>query len=93
MRCTQVGRVDGKVCGRPLVGNRHWCWVHPEAEQDYGPYAGEDARDRRDAAKIDREAEIDDEAVQLSFELPFRRPMVVSTFSEGEMATWTAAHR
>jgi hypothetical protein len=86
MRCTQVGRVDGKVCGRPLVGNRHWCWVHPEAEQDYGPYAGEDARDRREAAKIDREAEEDDSYVQLGFR-------AVSTFSEGEMATWTAAHR
>jgi hypothetical protein len=85
MRCTQVGRVDGKVCGRPLVGNRHWCWVHPEAEQDYGPYAGEDARDRREAAKIDREAEEDDSYVQLGFR-------AVSTSSEGEMATWTAAH-
>jgi hypothetical protein len=27
------------------------------------------------------------------FEFPRERPMVVSTFSEGEMATWTAAHR
>jgi hypothetical protein len=79
-------------CQRTLIGTTRWCLVHGD-QADYGPYAGEDARDRRDAAKIDREAEIDDEAVQLSFELPFRRPMVVSTFSEGEMATWTAAHR
>ena len=89
MRCTQVGRVDGKVCGRPLVGTRHWCWVHPEAEQDYGPYAGETAEDRRKAAKIDREAEIDDCATQgLLFDLPYQRNRAVSNMDDAELQTW-----
>jgi hypothetical protein len=102
MRCTQVGRVDGKVCGRELVGRRHWCWVHPEAEQDYGPYAGETAEDRRKAAKIDQDIReiIDPQAEQEDcakkvclpgFEFPRERPMVVSTFSGDEMQSWVAS--
>ena len=95
MRCTQVGRVDGKVCGRPLVGTQHWCWVHPEAEADFGPYAGEDQSDRRQMLRKDRQAdplaEADDYATQpCLFELP--RPMVVQTFDASEMQTWVAAH-
>jgi hypothetical protein len=72
-------------CQRTLIGATRWCLVHGD-QADYGPYAGEDARDRREAAKIDREAEEDDSYVQLGFR-------AVNTFSEGEMATWTAAYR
>jgi hypothetical protein len=72
-------------CHRTLIGTTRWCLVHGD-QADYGPYAGESARDRREAAKIDREAEEDDSYVQLGFR-------AVNTFSEGEMATWTAAHR
>ena len=97
MRCTQVGRVDGKVCGRPLVGTQHWCWVHPEAEADFGPYAGEDQRDRRQMLRKDRQAdplaEADDYATQPAlFELPQQRGLVVQAFSDGEMASWVQAN-
>ena len=99
MRCTQVGRVDGKVCGRPLVGTQHWCWVHPEAEADFGPYAGEDQSDRRQMLRKDRQAdplaEADDYAENLclpGFEMPQQRGLVVQTFSDGEMTSWVRAH-
>jgi hypothetical protein len=73
-------------CRGETFGRDAHCFPCGRDVRDYGPYAGEDARDRREAAKIDREAEEDDSYVQLGFR-------AVSTFSEGEMATWTAAHR
>ena len=75
--------------------------VHGD-QADYGPYAGEDAEDRRKAAKIDQDireiidpqAEQEDCAKKLclpGFEFPRERPMVVSTFSGDEMQNWVAS--
>jgi hypothetical protein len=91
-------------CRGETFGRDAHCFPCGRDVRDYGPYAGETAEDRRKAAKIDQDirelidpkAEQEDCAKKVclpGFEFPRERPMVVSTFSEGEMATWTAAHR
>ena len=88
-------------CQRLLIGRTKWCIAHGDFE-DYGPYAGETAEDRRKAAKIDQDireiidpqAEQEDCAKKLclpGFEFPRERPMVVQTFSGDEMQNWVAS--
>ena len=83
-------------CQRLLIGRTKWCLVHGETV-DFGPYAGEDQRDRRQMLRKDRQAdplaEAEDYATQPAlFELPQQRGLVVQTFSDGEMASWVQAN-
>ena len=85
-------------CQRLLIGRTKWCLVHGETV-DFGPYAGESQSDRRQIMRKDRQAdplaEADDYAENLclpGFELPRERPMVVQTFSDGEMTSWVRAN-
>ena len=83
-------------CQRLLIGRTKWCVAHGD-QADFGPYAGEDQRDRRQMLRKDRQAdplaEAEDYATQPAlFEMPQQRGLVVQTFSDGEMASWVQAN-
>ena len=86
-------RCAGKTWGRDA-----YCPPCGLDVRDFGPYAGESQSDRRQIMRKDRQdplAEADDYAENLclpGFELPRERPMVVQTFSDGEMTRWVQAN-
>ena len=86
-------------CSGTTWGRDAYCPPCGLEVRDFGPYAGESQSDRRQIARVNRQpdplAEADDYAENLclpGFELPRERPMVVQTFSDGEMTSWVRAN-